>query len=133
VVVTSEAFETVIPGFPIILAFAVALFAFSTLITWSYYGLRAWTTLFGRSLFSENLFKFIFCLFTVIGTVLTFDQVLGFADAMLFLCAFINLLGVYMLLPVVKREMNEYLADRKSGELSREAAEPPPAKYGTGA
>lgn len=133
VVVTSEAFETVIPGFPIILAFAVALFAFSTLITWSYYGLRAWTTLFGRSSFSENLFKGIFCLFTVIGTVLTFDQVLGFADAMLFLCAFVNLLGVYLLLPVVKREMKEYLADRKSGELSREAAEPPPVKYGTGA
>jgi AGCS family alanine or glycine:cation symporter len=133
VVVTSEAFETVIPGFPVILAIAVALFAFSTLITWSYYGLRAWTTLFGRSSFSENLFKGIFCLFTVIGTVLSFDQVLGFADSMLFLCAFVNLSGVYLLLPVVKREMKEYLADRKSGALSREAAEPPPARFGQGA
>ena len=133
VVVTSEAFETVIPDFPIILAIAVALFAFSTLITWSYYGLRAWTSLFGRSAFSENLYKLIFCLFTVTGSVLTFDQVLGFADSMLFLCAFVNLFGVYLLMPVVKREMKEYLADRKSGELSREAAEPPPAKYGTGA
>jgi AGCS family alanine or glycine:cation symporter len=133
VVVTSEAFETVIPGFPVILAIAVALFAFSTLITWSYYGLRAWTTLFGRSTLSENLFKSIFCLFTIIGTVLSFDQVLGFADAMLFLCAFVNLLGVYLLLPVVKKEMTEYLADRKSGALSREAAEPPPVRFGTGA
>ena len=133
VVVTSEAFETVIPDFPVVLAVAVALFAFSTLITWSYYGLRAWTSLFGRSAFSENLFKFIFCLFTVTGSVLTFDQVLGFADSMLFLCAFVNLFGVYLLMPVVKREMKEYLADRKSGELSREAAEPPPAKYGAGA
>ncbi|MDF2966964.1 MAG: alanine:cation symporter family protein [Nocardioidaceae bacterium] len=133
VVVTSEAFETVIPDFPVILAVAVALFAFSTLITWSYYGLRAWTTLFGRSTFSENLFKLIFCLFTVTGTVLTFDQVLGFADSMLFLCAFVNLAGVYLLMPVVKREMKEYFADRKSGELSREAAEPPPTKSGAGA
>jgi AGCS family alanine or glycine:cation symporter len=65
--------------------------------------------------------------------VLSFDQVLGFADAMLFLCAFVNLLGVYLLLPVVKKEMTEYLADRKSGALSREAAEPPPVRFGTGA
>jgi AGCS family alanine or glycine:cation symporter len=117
VVLTSDAFATVIPSFPVILAIAVALFAFSTLITWSYYGLKAWTTLFGRSPFSENLYKLIFCLFTVTGTVLTFGEVLAFADAMLFLTAFVNLLGVYLLLPVVKREMNEYLADRKSGQL----------------
>jgi alanine or glycine:cation symporter, AGCS family len=125
VVVTSSAFETVIPGFPVILAVAVALFAFSTLITWSYYGLKAWTTLFGRSRFSENLYKVVFCLFTVTGSVLTFGEVLGFADAMLFLCAFVNLIGVYLLLPVVKEEMKRYLADRKSGALAREAAEPP--------
>ncbi|MDQ3405566.1 MAG: alanine:cation symporter family protein [Actinomycetota bacterium] len=133
VVVTSKAFETVIPGFPIILAVAVALFAFSTLITWSYYGLKAWTTLFGRSPFSETLYRVIFCLFTVIGTVLTFDKVLAFADGMLFLCAFVNLLGVYLLLPVVKKEMTDYLADRKSGALAREATEPPPARAGRGA
>ncbi len=133
VVVTSKAFETVIPSFPIILAVAVALFAFSTLITWSYYGLKAWTTLFGRTPFSENLYRVIFCLFTVIGTVLTFGQVLNFADAMLFLTAFVNLLGVYLLLPVVKKEMTDYLADRKSGALAREAAEPPPARAGRGA
>ena len=133
VVVTSKAFETVIPDFPIILAVAVALFAFSTLITWSYYGLKAWTTLFGRTPFSENLYRVIFCLFTVIGTVLTFGQVLDFADAMLFLTAFVNLLGVYLLLPVVKKEMTDYLADRKSGALAREAAEPPPARAGRGA
>jgi AGCS family alanine or glycine:cation symporter len=122
VVVTSEAFETFLPWFPIVLAVAVALFAFSTLITWSYYGLKAWTTLFGRSAFKENLFKVIFCLFTLIGTVLTFGEVLGFADAMLFLCALVNLAGVYLLLPVIKREMKEYLADRESGKL----AEVPP-------
>ena len=121
VVVTSAAFETVLPWFPVVLAVAVALFAFSTLITWSYYGLKAWTTLFGRSTFSENLYKVVFCTFTVIGSVLTFGQVLSFADAMLFLTAFVNLIGVYLLLPVVKQEMREYLADRRSGKLAAEA------------
>lgn len=125
VVVTSSAFGTVIPAFPIILAVAVALFAFSTLITWSYYGLKAWTTLFGRTPFSETLYKIVFCSFTVIGTVLTFGNVLSFADAMLFLCAFVNLIGVYLLLPVIKAEMRTYLEDRKSGALAREASEPP--------
>ena len=59
----------------------------------------------------------MFLFFTVVGTVLTFSQVLSFADTALFICAFVNLLGVYMLLPVIKREMKGYLADRKSGEL----------------
>ncbi|GAB2681406.1 alanine/glycine:cation symporter family protein [Thalassiella azotivora] len=126
VVLTSDAFETVLPWFPVVLAVAVALFAFSTLITWSYYGLKAWTHLFGRSTFSENLYKVVFCLFTVTGTVLTFSEVLGFADAMLFVCAFVNLLGVYLLLPVVKREMRKYLEDRKAGTL-RELGEETPS------
>jgi AGCS family alanine or glycine:cation symporter len=116
VVLTSDAFATVLPWFPIVLAVAVALFAFSTLITWSYYGLKAWTTLFGRSPVSEAVYKLVFCFFTVTGAVLTFSEVLGFADAMLFVCAFVNLLGVYLLLPVVKREMREYLAARRSGK-----------------
>lgn len=117
VVLTSDAFETVIPWFPVVLAVAVALFAFSTLITWSYYGLRAWTHLFGRSRLSETLYKLVICLFTVTGTVLTFGEVLSFADAMLFVCAFVNLLGVYFLLPVIRSEMRDYLRDRHSGAL----------------
>ncbi|MBG6190045.1 AGCS family alanine or glycine:cation symporter [Arthrobacter sp. CAN_A212] len=117
VILTSDAFASVISWFPIVLAIAVALFAFSTLITWSYYGLKAWEYLFGRSKVSEIIYKCVFLFFTVIGTVLTFTQVLNFADAALFVCAFVNLLGVYLLLPVIKREMKAYLADRKSGTL----------------
>jgi AGCS family alanine or glycine:cation symporter len=117
VILTSDAFATVLPWFPIVLAVAVALFAFSTLITWSYYGLKAWEYLFGRSKASEITYKAVFLFFTVVGTVLTFTQVLNFADAALFICAFVNLLGVYLLLPVIKREMKKYLADRKSGKL----------------
>ncbi|HSL37098.1 MAG TPA: alanine:cation symporter family protein, partial [Arthrobacter sp.] len=117
VILTSDAFATVLPWFPAVLAVAVSLFAFSTLITWSYYGLKAWGYLFGRSKASEVTYKSIFLFFTVVGTVLTFSQVLNFADAALFVCAFVNLLGVYLLLPVIKREMQQYLADRKSGKL----------------
>ncbi|WP_258190877.1 MULTISPECIES: sodium:alanine symporter family protein [Arthrobacter] len=124
VILTSDAFATVLPWFPVVLAVAVTLFAFSTLITWSYYGLKAWEYLFGRSKVSEITYKSVFLLFTVIGTVLTFTQVLNFADAALFICAFINLLGVYMLLPVIKRLMKEYLEDRKSGKLDILGIEP---------
>ncbi len=118
VVVTSRAFETFLPQFPVILAIAVALFAFSTLITWSYYTMKAWTTLFGRSARSELTFKVVFCTFTVIGSVLTFDAVLSFADSMLFVCAIVNLLACYILLPKVKEELISFRAGLKSGEIA---------------
>ncbi len=115
VVLTSDAFATVIPWFPVVLAFAVVLFAFSTLITWSYYTLKAWTTLFGRSTASELVFKAVYCVFIVIGTVLTFSAVLNFADSMLFLCALVNIFGLYLLFPEVSRMLRQYQADRRSG------------------
>ena len=117
VVVTSRAFETFLPQFPVILAIAVALFAFSTLITWAYYSMKAWTTLFGRTRRSELVFKVVFCLFTVVGSVLTFDSVLGFADAMLFVCAIVNLLGCYLLLPKVREELRSFRAGLKDGSI----------------
>lgn len=117
VVVTSRAFETFLPQFPVLLAIAVSLFAFSTLITWSYYTMKAWTTMFGRSARSELTFKIIFCLFTVVGTVMTFTSVLTFADSMLFLCAIINLLACYILLPKVKEEVRSFLAGLRDGDI----------------
>ncbi len=117
VVVTSRAFETFLPQFPVILAIAVALFAFSTLITWSYYSMKAWTTLFGRTPGSELTFKVVFCVFTVIGTVLTFTSVLEFADSMLFLCAIVNLTACYLLLPKVREEVRSFREGRRSGEI----------------
>jgi AGCS family alanine or glycine:cation symporter len=117
VVVTSRAFETFLPQFPVLLAIAVALFAFSTLITWSYYSMKAWTTLFGRSPRSELTFKVVFCLFTVVGTVMTFTSVLTFADSMLFLCAIVNLLGCYILLPKVREELRDFLDSRREGRI----------------
>ncbi|MEX5259021.1 alanine/glycine:cation symporter family protein [Kocuria sp. CPCC 205263] len=124
VILTSDAFATVIPWFPVVLAVAVVLFAFSTLITWFYYGLKSWEYLFGRSRLSDNIFRGIYLFFTIAGCVLTFSEVISFADAALFVCGFVNLLGVYLLLPVIKRDMKEYLADRKSGKLHLLGNEP---------
>lgn len=117
VLLTSDAFESVVSWFPLLLAIAVALFAFSTLITWSYYGLKAWEHLFGRSRVSEIIYKSVFCTFTALGCVLTLKQVVNLADSALFICAFVNILALYILVPVIKVEMRQYLADRKSGEL----------------
>ncbi|HKJ12216.1 MAG TPA: alanine/glycine:cation symporter family protein [Ornithinimicrobium sp.] len=117
VAVTSDAFESVIPWFPYILAVAVALFAVSTLITWSYYGNKAWNWVFGEGKTKDTVYRILFLFLTVAGCVLTFKDVLGIADAFLFVCGFVNCLGVYFLLPKIKQEMNEYLADRKSGKL----------------
>lgn len=123
VTLTSDAFETFLPWFPSLLAIAVALFAFSTLVTWSYYGQKAWEFFLGHSRTSIAVYKLVFCTFTVIGTVLTFGQVLAMTDAFLFLCGFINLAALYILLPEIRREMKEYMADRKSGRLFELGAE----------
>lgn len=120
---TSDAFETFLPWFPAVLAVAVALFAFSTLVTWSYYGEKAWEFFFGHTRMSLNIYRLIFCLFTVMGTMLTFGQVLTMTDAFLFMCGFINLAALYILLPEIRREMKEYVADRKSGRLFELGAE----------
>ncbi|KQU45796.1 D-alanine glycine permease [Rhodococcus sp. Leaf278] len=122
VTLTSDAFETVLPWFPYVLTLAVALFALSTAITWAYYGLQAWTSLFGRSRLSRSFFNIMFCVFTVIGTVLSLGSVLDFADATLFLLALVNITGLYLLLPVVKRELADYMAMRR-GEPNKVDAE----------
>ncbi len=119
VVVTSRAFESFLPQFPVILAIAVALFAFSTLITWAYYSMKAWTTMFGRTKRSELTFKVVFCVFTVIGTVMTFESVLTFADSMLFVCAIVNLLGCYLLLPKVRAELRDFVQGLREGRIQQ--------------
>ncbi len=117
VVLTSRSFDTFLPGFDNVLAVAVALFAFSTLITWAYYTEKAWTTLVGRSAFKENAFRLVFCVFTVVGTVVNLGSVLNFADAMLFVCAVVNLIACYLLLPKVKAELQDFLKGRRDGTI----------------
>ena len=114
---TSSAFESAFSWFPWVLTIAVVLFAFSTMISWSYYGLKSWTFLFGENKFTDSTYKLLFLFFVVLGSSMQLGSVIDFSDAMIFAMAFPNLLGCYFLLPVVKKELNEYWADYKSGKL----------------
>jgi AGCS family alanine or glycine:cation symporter len=114
---TSRAFESAISWFPWVLTVAVLLFAFSTMISWSYYGLKSWTFLFGENRITDATFKLLFLFFVVVGSSMQLGSVIDFSDAMIFAMAFPNLLGCYFLLPVVKKELNEYWDDYKSGRL----------------
>ncbi len=114
---TSKAFESTFAWFPYVLTIAVMLFAFSTMISWSYYGLKAWTFLFGENKATDLSYKLLFLIFVVIGSSMQLGAVIDFSDAMIFAMAFPNLLGCYFLLPVVKKELNEYWDDYKSGRL----------------
>ncbi|WRL64507.1 alanine:cation symporter family protein [Blastococcus brunescens] len=114
---TSAAFETVVGWFPIVLAVAVILFAYSTMLAWSYYGLKAATYLFGESMLVDRTWKFVFCVFVVIGASSALDAVIGFSDSMIFLMALPNILGLYLMAGVVKREINGYRSRLESGEI----------------
>ena len=116
---TSRAFESVIPWFPKVLAVAVVLFAFSTMISWSYYGMKATGYLFGDSVKAELVFKVIFCLFTVIGASLTLTPVIGFSDAMIFMMSIANVIGLYILAKVLRDEIRAHRARVRSGEFAR--------------
>ena len=118
---TSQAFESSISWFPWVLTVAVVLFAFSTMISWSYYGLKCWTYLFGESRAADVTYKLLFLIFVIIGSSMQLGSVIDFSDAMIFAMAFPNLLGCYFLLPVVKRELDEYWADLKAGRLKKAA------------
>lgn len=109
VALTSHSFAQSMSWFPYVLSGAVFLFAFSTMISWSYYGLQAWEFLFGSSEGSGYAYKGIFCLFIVIGAAGDLDPVIGFSDAMIFLMCFPNIIGMYILAPVVKKELASYL------------------------
>ncbi len=119
VALTSAAFESAISWFPWVLAVAVVLFAFSTMISWSYYGLKAWTYLFGESLITDITYKVLFLVFVVIGSSMQLGAVIDFSDAMIFAMAFPNIIGIYFLLPVVRKELNEYWAEYKAGTLQK--------------
>jgi len=119
IALTSRSFASVIPWFPPILAMAVILFALSTMIAWSYYGLKAWTYLFGESQISEITYKAIFCIMVIVGSATSSTAVFGFGDAMIFAMCFPNVLGLYFLAPEVKADLKDYFARVKSGEIKR--------------
>lgn len=106
---TSLAFETEIPGFSYVLTFAVFLFAFSTMLSWSYYGLQAWKYLFGRSQRADITYKVMFLLFIIVGSAATLDAVIKFSDAMILAMVFPNMVGLLLLSPQVKKEIRNYI------------------------
>ncbi|WP_276392890.1 alanine/glycine:cation symporter family protein [Eudoraea chungangensis] len=106
---TSMAFESVIPWFPYILTLAVVLFAVSTMISWSYYGLQSWKFLFGRSKVADICYKILFIAFIIIGASASMGAVFAFSDAMILALVFPNMIGLLILFPKVKEELNKYL------------------------
>ena len=105
---TSSAFASVIPWFPSVLAVVVMLFAYSTMISWSYYGLEGFVYMFGSKQRTKRIFNAVFCLFVVVGCTVQLDTVLDFSDAMIFAMALANMLALYLLGPDVKRELDAY-------------------------
>ena len=119
VALTSAAFATGFSWFPYVLAIAVVLFAFSTMISWSYYGLKAWTYLVGEGKKRELVFKVIFCIFIVIGAAANLTPVIDFSDAAIFAMAVVNIFALYFLMKLVREELASYSARLKSGEIRR--------------
>lgn len=115
---TSVAFGSVISWFPIILSLSVVLFAYSTMISWSYYGERCWTYLFGEK--ATMAFRIIFVLFIIIGSMTSATNILDFSDLMILGMAFPNFIGLYILHGKVRDALHKYLEKLRSGELDRE-------------
>ena len=111
---TSKAFESVIPWFPYVLTIAIVLFAVSTMISWSYYGLQSWMYLFGKSKIADLSYKILFLIFIVIGAAANMSSVWGFSDAMILAMVFPNMIGLVILFPVVKEELTKYLSAMKN-------------------
>ncbi len=116
--ITSKAFGKYIPYSNVFLTIAVVLFAVSTMISWSYYGLQSWKFLFGRGKRADITYKFLFLIFVVIGASASMQSIWGFSDAMIFAMVFPNMIGLFFLFPVVKKQLSRYLEAIKSSKES---------------
>ncbi len=114
---TTDAFGSVVSWFPYVLAVAVFLFAFSTMISWSYYGMRAWSYIFGRSKTNELIYKVFFLVFVIVGASISLGAVLDFSDMMILAMSFPNIIGLLILSGEVKEDLKDYLDKLKKGEL----------------
>ena len=113
---TSAAFAWHFAWAPYVIAVAALLFAFSTTLAWSYYGLKGWTYLVGEGRFRALIFQLVFCGFIALGCMLELSAVLDFSDAMVFLIAVPNILALYLFAPMVKREVEHYMASVREQE-----------------
>jgi AGCS family alanine or glycine:cation symporter len=116
---TSMAFATVSDWFPMILTLSVVLFAYSTAISWSYYGERCWVYLFGERY--SILYKIMFIGFVIVASIASATNLVDFTDLLVLSMAFPNLIGLYVLSGKVKTALAEYRIKLASGELDREA------------
>ncbi len=107
--ITSKAFAQYIPFSNVFLTIAVVLFAVSTMISWSYYGLQSWKYLFGRGKAADLTYKLLFLLFVIIGAAASMKSIWDFSDAMIFAMVFPNMIGLFFLFPVVKKQLDRYL------------------------
>ncbi len=107
--ITSKAFAEYIPYSNVFLTIAVVLFAVSTMISWSYYGLQSWKFLFGRGKVADLVYKILFLTFVVVGASASMNSIWAFSDAMIFAMVFPNMVGLFFLFPVVKKQLKRYL------------------------
>lgn len=114
---TSLAMDGEIKGFRYVLAAATFLFAYSTMISWSYYGERCWAYLFGDR--SSMVYRVIFLIFTFLGSVISVGNVLDFSDLMIFGMMVPNMIGLFLLSNKVRRDLNDYWSKLTSGEMDR--------------
>lgn len=115
---TAVAFGSVISWFPIILSVSVVLFAYSTMISWSYYGERCWTYVFGERF--SMLYRIIFLMFVVLASLVSAGNILDFSDLLLLSMAFPNFLALYLLQDKVAAALKDYLGLLRSGEMDRD-------------
>ena len=114
--ITSKAFGEYIPYSDVFLTIAVVLFAVSTMISWSYYGLQSWKYLFGRGRIADLTYKSLFLIFVIIGAAASMKSIWDFSDAMIFAMIFPNMVGLFFLFPVVKKQLSRYLDAIKSSK-----------------
>jgi AGCS family alanine or glycine:cation symporter len=113
---TAAAFRSVFPWTDWILLICIVLFAYATMISWSYYGMKSWAYLFGDKWWIKQSFNLLFLFCTVLGTVSSFGAVVDFSDMMILGMAFPNLIGLWVLKDEVKRELQKYWNERKTAE-----------------
>jgi AGCS family alanine or glycine:cation symporter len=115
---TSVAFGSQVSWFPVILTLCVVLFAYSTMISWSYYGERCWTYLFGER--ASLVYRVLFLAFIVVASIASAANMLDFTDLLVLAMAFPNLIGLYLLSGKVRSMLTDYQNKLRSGELDRE-------------
>jgi len=115
---TAVAFGSVLSWFPVVLSISVVLFAYSTMISWSYYGERCWTYAFGERY--SMLYRIMFVMVIVLASLVSAGNILDFSDLLLLSMAFPNFLALYLLQGKVAKALHEYLGKLKSGEMDRE-------------